>query len=241
MADIWAPDISFFNGRWHLYYAISSFGTQDSAIGLATNATLDPNSPGYAWVDHGIVLRSRPGDRWNAIDPSLVLDESGEPWLAWGSFWQGLWMRKIDASTGMLDRRTPDAIHLADRSTGPGDTAAIEGVFIVQRHGRWYLFASFDQCCQGASSTYNLRVGRSDALTGPYVDRAGVPLTEGGGTLILSEYDHWKGPGHNGMLVEDGVYWMVYHAYDAQLNGISKLRIESLSWDAEGWPSLPSQ
>lgn len=241
LVDIWAPDISFFNGRWHLYYAVSTFGAQDSAIGLATNVTLDPNSPDYEWVDHGEVLRSRPGDAWNAIDPNLVLDENGEPWLAWGSFWQGLWMRKIDASTGMLDAAHPDVYHLADRSTGPDHTSAIEGAFIVQRGGKWYLFASFDQCCQGASSTYNVRVGRSDFLTGPYVDRDGVPLTEGGGTLILSAYDQWKGPGHNGMLIEDGVYWMVYHAYDAQVNGIPKLRIESLSWDADGWPSLPSQ
>ncbi len=241
LADAWAPDISFFNGRWHLYYAVSSFGTQNSAIGLATNSTLDPASPDYAWVDQGVVLRSRPGDRWNAIDPNLVLDETGTPWLAWGSFWQGIWMRKVDAASGMLDAGQPDAIHLADRSTGPGNTTAIEAPFIVERNGQWYLFVSFDRCCQGTASTYNLRVGRSDALTGPYVDRDGVPLTQGGGTLILSAYDRWRGPGHNGMLVEDGVYWMVYHAYDAEAGGKPRLRIESLSWDTEGWPSLPSQ
>lgn len=241
LTDIWAPDISFFNGRWHLYYAVSSFGTQNSAIGLATNASLDPNSPDYEWVDQGQVLRSRPGDRWNAIDPSLVLDENGEPWLAWGSFWQGIWMRKIDAATGLLDGTDSTVHHLADRSTGPDNTPAIEAPFIVQRNDKWYLFVSFDQCCQGVSSTYNVRVGRSDALTGPYVDRDGVPLTQGGGTLILSEYGQWKGPGHNGMLIEDGVYWTVYHAYDAQVVGTPKLRIESLSWDADGWPSLPSQ
>jgi arabinan endo-1,5-alpha-L-arabinosidase len=103
------------------------------------------------------------------------------------------------------------------------------------------LFVSFDSCCQGANSTYNVRVGRSDSLTGPYVDRDGVPMTEGGGTLILSEYDRWKGPGHNGILIKDGDYWMVYHAYDSKQNGTPKLRIESLSWDEEGWPSLPSQ
>jgi arabinan endo-1,5-alpha-L-arabinosidase len=103
------------------------------------------------------------------------------------------------------------------------------------------LFASFDQCCQGIDSTYNVRVGRGDSLTDPYVDREGLPMTEGRGTLILSAYGQWKGPGHNGMLIEDDVYWMVYHAYDAKQIGIPKLRIESLSWDAEGWPSLPSQ
>jgi arabinan endo-1,5-alpha-L-arabinosidase len=240
LADIWAPDISYFNGRWHLYYAVSTFGTQDSAIGLATNATLDPDSPDYAWEDQGVVLRSRPGDAWNAIDPNLVLDEDGEPWLAWGSFWSGIWLRRVDPATGLLDEAA-EPVHLANRTTGPDNTAAIEAPFLVRRGDKWYLFVSFDQCCQGRASTYNVRVGRSDSLAGPYVDRDGVSLLEGGGTLVLAAYDHWAGPGHNGMLVEDGVYWMVYHAYDARQNGIPQLHIESLAWDAEGWPSLPSQ
>jgi arabinan endo-1,5-alpha-L-arabinosidase len=241
LIDIWAPDISFFNGKWHLYYAVSKFGSQNSAIGLATNTTLDPKSPDYAWVDQGMVLRSKPGDRWNAIDPNLVLDESGEPWLVWGSYWQGIWMRKIDASTGMLDVKDTQFHHLADRSTGPDHTSAIEASFVVRHDDKWYLFVSFDQCCQGVNSTYNVRVGRSDALTGPYVDRDGILLTEGGGTLILAEYGQWKGPGHNGILVEDDIFWMVYHAYDAKQIGIPKLRIESISWDEDGWPSLFSQ
>lgn len=241
LVDIWAPDISFYNDRWHLYYAVSTFGSQNSAIGLATNATLDPNSPDYAWEDHGIVLRSKPGDRWNAIDPNLVLDENGVPWLSWGSFWQGLWMHKIDASTGMFDTKDDKMYPLANRSAGPDNSTAIEAPFIVQYDNKWYLFASFDQCCQGVSSTYNVRVGRSDKITGPYLDRDGVDMAKGGGTRILSEYGQWKGPGHNGMLIEDGIYWMVYHAYDANQIGVPKLRIESIAWDDAGWPSLPSQ
>ena len=241
LVDIWAPDISFFNNRWHLYYAVSNFGNQNSAIGLATNVTLDPNSPDYEWVDQGIVLRSNPGDQWNAIDPNLVLDENGETWLAWGSFWQGIWMRKIDRATGQFDANDSTYHHLADHSTGLGNTSAIEAPFIVFRDRKWYLFVSFDQCCQGVDSTYNVRVGRSNSLTGPYIDQDGVPMTEGGGTLILSAYGQWKGPGHNGILVEDDVYWMVYHAYDSKQIGIPKLRIESISWDADSWPSLPSQ
>jgi arabinan endo-1,5-alpha-L-arabinosidase len=241
LVDIWAPDISFFDDQWHLYYAVSSFGSQNSAIGLATNVTLDPESPEYEWVDQGEVLRSREGDRWNAIDANLVLDEDGEPWLAWGSFWQGIWLRKIDRSTGKLDANDSTFHHLANRSTGPDNTSAIEAPFLIFRGRHWYLFVSFDRCCLGVESTYNVRVGRSEALTGPYVDRDGVPMIEGGGTLILSAYGQWKGPGHNGMLFEDDMHWMVYHAYDSKQIGIPKLRIESISWDADGWPSLPSQ
>jgi arabinan endo-1,5-alpha-L-arabinosidase len=95
--------------------------------------TLDPNSPDYSWVDHGIVLRSQPGDKWNAIDPNLVIDENGETWLAWGSFWQGIWMRKIDRATGLFDENDTNDYHLADRSAGPDNTAAIEAAFIVRR------------------------------------------------------------------------------------------------------------
>lgn len=241
LGDTWAPDISYFNGKWHLYYAVSTFGSQESAIGLATNTTLDPANPDYAWVDEGLILRSRAGDPWNAIDPALVLDEAGEPWLAWGSFWTGIYMRKVDAATGRLSESDTTFHHLADRSTGPDNTPAIEAPFLVKREQYWYLFTSFDQCCQGAGSTYNTRVGRSESLTGPYVDRAGVPLTEGGGSLLLAPYGKWKGPGHNGMLVEDGVYWIVYHAYNEQHNGISELRIEALGWDADGWPVAASQ
>ena len=240
LVDIWAPDISFFNDQWHLYYAVSQFGSQESAIGLATNTTLDPDSPDYEWVDQGEILRSQAGDQWNAIDPNLVLDD-GEPWLAWGSFWEGIWMRKIDRATGKLDPNYSKNHQLANRSSGSDRTSAIEAPFIIHRDGYWYLFVSFDQCCQGVNSTYHVRVGRSEELTGPYLDREGVRLLDGGGTLILSAYGQWKGPGHNGMLFEDGIYWMVYHAYDANQIGIPKLRLESISWDADGWPSLPSQ
>ena len=239
LSDIWAPDISYFNDRWHLYYAVSTFGSQESAIGLATNVTLDPAAADYAWSDHGLVLQSRPGDPWNAIDANLVLDQTGEPWLAWGSYWHGIWLAKVDKSTGLISDDPSSYHNLADRTAG-GSTA-IEAPFIVPHGGEWFLFASFDQCCQGSNSTYNVRVGRSDSLTGPYMDRDGRLLTEGGGTLLLDAYGQWKGPGHNGVYVEDGAEWFVYHAYDSQQNGIPKLRIESIAWDADGWPTLPSQ
>ncbi len=241
LPDIWAPDISFFNDRWHLYYAVSTFGTQESAIGLATNRTLDPNRPEYEWVDQGEVLRSRPGDAWNAIDANLVLDESDQPWLTWGSFWDGIWLAQIDPTTGMLAEDAAAFRPLANRAAGPDGNPAIEAPFIIRHGDFWYLFVSFDQCCQGVASTYTVHVGRSEALTGPYVDREGTPLSEGGGTLILSEYGQWKGPGHNAVFTEDGIDWMVYHAYDARQIGVPKLRMESIIWDDEEWPSLPSQ
>ena len=239
--DLWAPDISFFNGEWYLYYAASTFGSPRSVIGLATNRTLDPTHPEYGWVDQGLVLASTGAENWNAIDPNRVVDEQGQPWLVFGSYWSGIQLRKLDSVTGKPDPDDPTVYPLAQRpADGPGGTA-IEAPFLLQRNGFYYLFVSFDACCRGLQSTYNVRVGRAPAITGPYVDRAGTPLLEGGGTLILQAYDRWRGPGHNGIYREGKIDWFVYHAYDARQAGISKLRIESLGWDAAGWPYLPSQ
>jgi arabinan endo-1,5-alpha-L-arabinosidase len=236
--DLWAPDIVYLNGKWHLYYSGSTFGSNRSVIGLATNVTLDAERADYQWVDEGEVIASNPGNNWNAIDPNLALDEKGEPWLAFGSYWSGIKLRKIDPATGKLATDDQTLYSLAQRFTNDG---SIEGAFIIRRGEYFYLFASFDSCCRGVESSYNVRVGRSAAITGPYVDREGKPMAQGGGTLLLSAYDHWRGPGHNGLYVEDDTYWMVYHAYDAREIGIPKLRIESLGWDTEGWPYLPSQ
>ena len=238
VGDLWAPDISFWNGKWHLYYAGSTFGKNGSVIALATNRTLDQTSPDYAWIDEGEVIHSGSGDDWNAIDPNLTFDEQGQPWLAFGSYWRGLKLRKIDAQTGKLDASDPKLYSLATRFTNSG---AIEAPFIIHHDTHFYLFASFDFCCQGVDSTYNVRVGRATTITGPYLDRDGKAMLEGGGTLLLSTYDRWIGPGHNGIYQEGDTTWIVYHAYDAKGAGISKLRIESLGWDEAGWPYLPSQ
>ena len=101
---IWAPDIALFRGQYHLYYSVSTFGKNRSVIGLATNRTLDPTSPDYRWVDEGLVVRSTPEDDWNAIDANLAWDEKGTPWLAWGSFWGGIKMRRVDPRDGQAVR-----------------------------------------------------------------------------------------------------------------------------------------
>jgi arabinan endo-1,5-alpha-L-arabinosidase len=189
--NIWAPDISFHNGTYYLYYSISSFASNRSAIGVVTNVTLDPESADYEWVDHGIVVESVAGrDHYNAIDPNLVLDEDGTPWLTFGSFWGG--MKLVQMNDDLLSVAEPErwaTIASRERTFGleaedPGD-GAIEAPFIINKDGYYYLFVSFDLCCRGARSTYNVRVGRSEVITGPYLDRAGVSMEKGGGTLVV--------------------------------------------------------
>jgi len=227
----WAPDISFFNDRYHLYYSISTFGKKKSCIGLATNKTLNPASPHYRWVDHGKVVESGANSNFNAIDPNVVLDEKGRPWLSFGSFWTGLKLVALDQKTGKPSPQSGNLISIAARPS-----TAIEAPFIVRKNGYYYLFASFDFCCKGADSTYNIVVGRSRKVTGPYLDRNGKPMLNGGGTQILAGYDNVRGPGHNAVLLDGRRDWLVHHFYNANDEGTPTMQIRPLTWDADGWP-----
>ena len=241
LRGIWAPDISYFNGKYHLYYSVSTFGSNRSSIGLVTNVTLDPASEKYRWEDQGKIVSSNNTDDWNAIDPNIVLDEVGEPWLSFGSFWSGIKLQKIDLATGRLSQKDTKLYSLASRPRSPQLPGAIEAPVIIRRSGYYYLFVSFDFCCRGVESTYNLRVGRSKAVTGPYVDREGKPMMEDGGTLVVKGGTRWRGPGHCAILQDKGSEQLVYHAYDAKARGVSTLRIAPLTWDVDGWPSVREQ
>lgn len=230
--DVWAPDISYFGGLYHLYYAISTFGSNTSAIGLATSPTLDPEAADHGWTDRGQVLATHGTEDYNAIDPNLVLDEHGDPWLAFGSYWSGIKLRRLDAGSGMP---SADDTTLYDLARRPAPPHAIEAPYLIWRAPYYYLFVSFDACCQGANSTYNVRVGRSEAVTGPYLDRAGVPMLDGGGTLLVSGEGRWRGPGHEAVVRAGDVDLLVYHAYDAEVGGWPTLRIRPLTW-VDGWP-----
>jgi len=238
--DLWAPDIAFFSGRYHLYYAASTFGSNHSAIGLVTNKTLDLQRPDYQWVDEGLVLESMRSGDFNAIDPNITFEENKQPWLAFGSFWSGIKMRRLDVTTGKLASQDTQQLDIASRPLQP-DQGAIEGAFVLHKDNYYYLFVSFDFCCRGILSTYNIKVGRSDKITGPYVDREGKPMMQGGGTSLLEGSDRWRGPGHNSILKDGDTYWLVYHAYDANNRGEPRLRIEALIWDDQKWPQAPSE
>jgi arabinan endo-1,5-alpha-L-arabinosidase len=242
----WAPDISYFNSKYHLYYSVSTFGRNNSAIGLATNKTLDPNSPDYKWEDQGMVVRSTEGqDDWNAIDGNLVLEGKDKAWLCWGSFWSGIKMRRIDRNSGKFSSKDTKLYSLASRPRSglhqtPPVQGSIEAPFIIKHNGFWYLFVSFDFCCRGANSTYRIMVGRSKKVVGPYKDRDGKPMTEGGGTELLaaSEGGQWVGPGHCAVVQDITGDYLVFHAYRAQREqGVpaSELKISTIAWE-NGWP-----
>jgi arabinan endo-1,5-alpha-L-arabinosidase len=240
----WAPDISFYNGHYYLYYSVSTFGKNNSCIGVAVNKTLDPSSPDYKWEDKGKLIQSVPGkDRWNAIDPNLIIDENNTPWLSFGSFWSGLKLVKL--KNDLITLAEPEqVISIAARPKQNGkDSAAgneaIEAPFIFKKGGYYYLFASWDYCCRGEKSDYKVVVGRSKQVTGPYLDKNAVTMTSNGGSLVLEgDAKEWFGAGHNAVYQFDGKDYIVYHGYDALDKGRSKLLINELAWDSEGWPTL---
>jgi len=232
---LWAPDISFFNGEYHLYYSASSFGSSNSVIGLATNRTLDPSAPGFGWVDQGLVMRSRAHDKFNAIDPNLIGDRDGKYWLSWGSFWSGLKMFRIDPATGKR-AEGEEMYALASRAPSRGAPNAIEAPFIISRGDFYYLFASYDFCCRGAKSDYFVACGRSRDITGPYVDVNGKSLMEGGGSVVIQGNERFKGTGHSAVLHDGDRDYLVYHAYDAEQKGTPTLRISPIYWTPDGWP-----
>ena len=240
---IWAPDVSFHNGQYYLYYSVSAFAKNTSAIGVATNKTLNPADKNYKWTDHGIVVQSVPyRDLWNAIDPNLIYDENNTPWLTFGSFWDGLKMVKLNKD--LLTPAQPEEWYTVARrersfkldDKDPGD-AALEAPFIFKKNDYYYLFLSWDYCCRGEKSTYKVVVGRSKTVQGPYLDATGKPLNEGGGTLVIEGNKNWAGVGHNSTYTFNGKDYMAFHAYDVAQHGAPKLKIKEVKWD-NGWPTV---
>lgn len=228
---LWAPDVIRVNGKYLLYYAASSWGKRTSAIGLATNATLDQQAKNFSWHDCGPVITSTNGGEFNTIDPSVMLDADGKLWLAFGSYWQGIYLTELDPQTGLRAATNSPLYHLAWNHS-------IEASCLTQ-HGQYhYLFVNWGQCCEGTNSTYEVRVGRSEKVTGPYCDRDGNDLAGGGGSIFLQSTGRFIGPGHIGILNDgstNGPTRFSYHYYDADTQGRSRLAIGKIDWSS-GWP-----
>ena len=238
---LWAPDIIYHNGLWHLFYSSSAFAKNTSVIGHATSPTLDPRSKDYTWTDCGVIVQSVPNrDHWNAIDSNVIFDESGTPWMNFGSFWGGIKMMKLTPDLHAIAQpeewrtlsRRPRSFELDD--TDPGD-GAVEAPFIY-KHGNWYyLFVSFDYCCRGKESTYKVVVGRSQNVEGPYFDKDGKSMALGGGsTVIEGDGVKWEAVGHCAAYTIDGQDIFVTHAYESE-TGHAKLIVRTMTWENE-WP-----
>lgn len=216
--NYWAPDIIYMNGKWHLYYSCSTFGSQVSAIGLTTTSSISDS----AWEDQGMVVHSDQTWDVNAIDPAPFKDKDGKVWLLYGSYWDGIVMTELDSLTGKpID---PDSlVHLANNRC--------EASNMISHGDYYYLFFNRGSCCSGLNSTYYIQVGRSTSVIGPYYDKDSVMTYNNGGSVFLHSDGRYIGPGHFGY----GEDRLTYHFYDGVANGASKLKVADLGWD-DDWP-----
>lgn len=232
--DLWAPDASQRNGRNWLYYSASSFGSNHSAIGVATSLTGLPGS----WRDSGAsVIQSEQCPGVNAIDPAIVVDDAGTPWMSFGSFFGGIYLVELDSKTGQV-ASSASCQPIANRI---GNFDAIEGSFIYHHDGYYYLFVSLDFCCQGVNSIYHIGVGGATSVAGPYFDRGGLRMDQGGVTLLLTGHGRFIGPGGQTVLRDLTGPVLVYHYYDGNSNGFPELGINKLAWTSDNWPVLAAQ
>jgi arabinan endo-1,5-alpha-L-arabinosidase len=240
--DIWAPDILRLHGQFYLYYAVSSWGSFQSAIALATNPVLDPKDPAYKWTDRGIVVSSNGSEDLNAIDPGVILAPDGTLWICYGSYHGSIRLTQLDPATGL-------ALHPHALGEAIATARESEAADIIFHDGFYYLFVNHGSCCKGKDSQYNIRVGRARAITGPYLDKHGTPLTQGGGSLFLAAHDHRIGPGHFGRLLDYDAYpatgiapageperFSLHYEADLTNNGRPTLDIRPLLWSTDGWP-----
>jgi arabinan endo-1,5-alpha-L-arabinosidase len=242
VVGLWAPDVSYFNGEYHVYYNGSTLGTQRTVIGLVTNATLDPNDPDYKWVDRGLVLASKDGDDYNALDPNILIDSDGQIWMTYGSYWSGIKQRQIDPATGALLASNRTRYDLAFRPGVPDD--ALEGASLVHHGDYYYLFVSVDHCCTASTAmdNYKQAVGRSTSPHGPFVDQNGTPMMKGGGTILLKGDGTWNAPGGGTAYLDtdNGDSVLIFHAQNLHEGGVPHVWLKTIAWTND-WPVLTDQ
>lgn len=236
---IWAPEATKIGEVYYLYYCASTFGSNKSFIGVATSKSIEG-----PWVDKGEVVKTGLDSAMNAIDPNIVYDSERNPWLSYGSFWSGIYILKIDKTTGKPSEAAPGK-HIAGRNSSV--SGAIEGPYIIYNpdEKKYYLFVSYDSL----SADYNIRVGRSDNIDGPYLDSKGQEMTDTSavpfevgnkiaGGYKFGESEGWIATGHNSVLKDGNDYFIVHHARAEVDTNWFYMHVRKILWSEDGWPMV---
>ncbi len=224
-----APDIIKIGDRYYVVYAVGGGGLAGghaSNVKVMWTKSLDPKSPDFQFHDVGVVASSNGTEDCDAIDPAFLYVK-GHLWLSYGTYFGYIRIVELDPKTGK---------RLAGNK--PVNVAIdMEATDMMYRDGWYYLLGTHGTCCDGPNSTYNIRVGRSRSVLGPYVDNMGVPLLKGGGKLVAGSSDRHIGLGHFGLLdLGDGVQkFSMHYEADMDRSGRSVLDIRPLMWK-DGWP-----
>lgn len=206
-----APDVHLIGDTYYMYYAVSEFGTETSAIGYATSTTMEYGS----WTDHGATgISSATGKNYNAIDPNLIETADGSYYMNFGSFWGDIYQVEMSSVT----RSTGASYQIAYNSSG---SHAEEGSFVYYRAANeyYYLFWSSGSCCgydtdkPAAGDEYRINVCRSTSVTGPFVDQSGIDCTSNGGTTVLASHGTVYGPGGQGIYPDPVEGAVLYYHY----------------------------
>ena len=225
-----APDLIHIGDRYYMAYASSAGGLgggHASTIRVKWSKTLDPQSPDYNWQDDHVVAASDGIEDCDAIDPGFLLDpNTGKLWCSYGTYFGFIRIIELDPKTGhTMENAKPVNVAIDCEATDP-----------IYKDGWYYLLGTHGTCCDGANSTYNIRVGRSKNVTGPFIDNLGNDMIKGGGKLVGAATGRYVGLGHFGrMVLGDDVEKFSCH-YESDLDrGGSVLDIRPLLWK-NGWP-----
>jgi arabinan endo-1,5-alpha-L-arabinosidase len=224
-----APDLIHIGDRYYQFIAANPGGQPHATVTMIATKSLNPDSPDYGWSE-GVIVASTDGiEDCNGIDPGLLLDPNdGKLWLTYGSYFGYTRVVELDPKTGQ--QLEPPA-KFTDISIN------MEASCMIFQDGWYYLFGTRGSCCRGADSGYNIRMGRAKKPTGPFLDKEGVELIKGGGTLFCASGGRVIGPGHFGLEDEgEGVQkWSMHYEADLDRGGSSVVDVRPLLWQ-DGWP-----
>jgi arabinan endo-1,5-alpha-L-arabinosidase len=237
---LWAPYVLKAGSEYRLYYSLSSAVARLSVIGMAT-----ATSPDGPWTEKGLVVTSANDNtrQTNAIDPTVITTAAGDQYMYYGSAWDGIYILKLDPSTGLAFSPGDKGTRIANRGfTGGKYNGNIEGAEVIYNPtlNKYFLFISYDWL----QTKYNVRVGRADNPQGPFYDYNGVDLNTDvdHGPMIVAPYQFtghggWQGTAHCGVFDDgNGQYFMAHNARPSVNSYFMDLHVRKISWTADGWP-----